>query len=136
MEIDMRTLTREVFLSLWKVHILHHAGEGPVVGQWMLRELRHHGYEVSPGTMYPLLKRLERNGWIRGESTGNGPKSRREYRLTTKGREVLKRIQDQLDELQGELSGGNRLAGPWRTSPGSPPRSEGSSAGCRARNPL
>ena len=104
METDLKALTREVFLSFWKVHILHHAGEGPLVGQWMLQELRHHGYEVSPGTMYPLLRRMERNGWLRGESGSNSPKARREYRLTSRGRVVLKQIREQLDELQRELS--------------------------------
>jgi hypothetical protein len=32
-----------------EIHILHHAGRGPVVGQWMLNELRSHCYKVSPG---------------------------------------------------------------------------------------
>lgn len=50
-------LNREILLSFWKAHVLHHAAEGPVVGQWMLNELRRHGYEVSPGTLYPPLRR-------------------------------------------------------------------------------
>ena len=33
----------------------HHAEARPVFGQWVIRELRRHGYEVSPGTLYPLL---------------------------------------------------------------------------------
>jgi hypothetical protein len=37
----------------------HHAGEEPVVGQWMMRELRRHGYEVSQGTLYALLASME-----------------------------------------------------------------------------
>ncbi len=56
---------RKFLLSLWKIHILHHANEGPVVGQWMIRELRHHGYEISPGTLCPLLNRMERRGRLR-----------------------------------------------------------------------
>ncbi len=28
-----------------------------VVGQWVIRELRRHGYEVSPGTLYPPVRR-------------------------------------------------------------------------------
>jgi len=103
MVVDKKILNREVFLSLWKIHILHHAGEGPVVGQWMLRELRRHGYEVSPGTMYPLLGRMERHGWLRGESAGRGPKARRDYHLTRAGRRVLTLVRRQLDELRGEM---------------------------------
>ena len=41
---------REFLLAFWKLHILHHAAKEPVVGQWVTRELRRHGYEVSPGT--------------------------------------------------------------------------------------
>ena len=51
-------LRREILLAFWKVHILHHAAEGTIYGQGILEELRHHGYSVSPGTIYPLLKRM------------------------------------------------------------------------------
>ena len=101
-------MLRDFFLGFIKIHILHHAGEGPVVGQWMLRELRRHGYEVSPGTMYPLLKRMERNGWLRGESSRSGPRARRDYYLTRPGREVLALVRRQLDELRREM--GSRRA--------------------------
>ncbi len=52
-------LTREILLAFWKVHILHHAAQEPIVGQWIMRELRQHGYDVSGGTLYPLLARME-----------------------------------------------------------------------------
>jgi len=57
---DAKLINREILLSFWKVHVLHHADEGEVIGQWMLKELAHHGYDVSPGTLYPLLKRMEK----------------------------------------------------------------------------
>jgi hypothetical protein len=31
---------REILLAFRKVHILHRAAEGRVVGQWMMQELR------------------------------------------------------------------------------------------------
>lgn len=49
----MKEATREILLSVWKAHILHHAGEEPIHGQWILVELRRHGYEISPGTLCP-----------------------------------------------------------------------------------
>ena len=58
-------VNREVLLSFWKVHILHHAGEAPVHGQWILTELRRHGSRTHPGTLYPLLNRMERSGWLK-----------------------------------------------------------------------
>jgi len=101
---DTKALQREILLGFWKVHILHHAAQGPVVGQWMIRELRRHGYEVSPGTMYPLLARLEDLGWLKqraGSIPGQG--ARKEYELTAKGREALAFLQDQLTELHREV---------------------------------
>lgn len=101
---DEKAVQREILLALWKIHILHHADEGPVVGQWMLHELREHGYEVSPGTLYPLLKRMEKNGWLRSRvEPGGGKKARRSYRLTAEGRKVLKLVRRQVQELRGEV---------------------------------
>lgn len=67
-------LAREILLAFWKVHILHHAAEGPIYGQWVLDELRRHGYDLSPGTLYPLLKRMEAHGWLKSrEKAGTWP---------------------------------------------------------------
>jgi DNA-binding PadR family transcriptional regulator len=104
-----RTVTREILLSFWKVHILHHAGKGPIVGQWMLQELRRHGYEVSPGTMYPLLRRMERNGWLRCVTAAKGgAHARKDYYLTDKGRDVLDFVLDRLEELRSEVGRSKR----------------------------
>lgn len=105
-------MLRNFFLGFIKIHILHHAGEGPVVGQWMLQELRRHGYEVSPGTMYPLLKRMERNGWLRGRPASRGARARRDYRLTPLGRKVLALVCEQLDELRREMEPRRRAGRP------------------------
>ena len=101
---DGKVVQREILLGFWKVHILYHASEGPVVGQWMLRELRRHGYEVSPGTIYPLLARLEGYGWLKRKTTpGGGLRARKEYSLTRSGREVLALLRKQVEELHREV---------------------------------
>jgi PadR family transcriptional regulator, regulatory protein PadR len=100
----MGAATREILLSLWKVHILHHAGEAAVHGQWVLTELRRHGYEISPGTLYPLLHRMERQGWLRcRRAAGGGARARKDYRLTAKGRKILAEVREQLKELHREV---------------------------------
>ncbi len=99
-----KALIREFLLGFWKVHILHHAGEGPVHGQWILTELREHGYEISPGTLYPLLNRMERLGWLKGKAEpGGGRRARKDYRLTATGRKVLALIREQVQELHREV---------------------------------
>ena len=81
-----------------------HAGEKPVVGLWMLKELRHHGYDVSPGTLYPLLQRMESHGWLVSKvDKKGGARARREYYLTDQGRAVLDIVRNQLAELSEEL---------------------------------
>jgi PadR family transcriptional regulator PadR len=101
---DPKLLTREILLGFWKVHILHHAAEHPVVGQWILTELRRHGYDISPGTLYPLLKRMERNGWLRCEAeAGAGSRGRRYYHLTPDGAAVLEILRENVIELHHEV---------------------------------
>jgi DNA-binding PadR family transcriptional regulator len=103
-DVDAKLVTREILLGFWKVHILHHAAEHPVVGQWVLTELRHHGYDISPGTLYPLLKRMEQNGWLRCETdAGAGPRGRRYYHLTARGAAVLDSLRDTVMELYHEV---------------------------------
>ena len=99
----MKQVEREILLSFWKVHILHHAAEEPVHGQWMITELRRHGYEISPGTLYPLLQRLVRHGWLTVRARGEGKRARKDYRLTRDGRKVLALLREQVCELYDEV---------------------------------
>ncbi|MCL7971753.1 MAG: PadR family transcriptional regulator [marine benthic group bacterium] len=100
----MDEVQREILQSFWKIHVLHHAAEGPVYGQWMLQELREHGYEVSPGTLFPMLARMEKRGWLRSERDENGgARARKDYYLTEKGVEVLEIVRQQLSELRAEV---------------------------------
>ncbi len=100
----MNTVNREVLLGFWKVHILHHASEEPIHGQWILTELRRHGYELSPGTLYPLLNRMERLGWLRCKANPEGGRrARKDYRLTREGRRILEIIKSQIKELHQEV---------------------------------
>jgi len=102
--VPTKAVEREFLLPFWKLHILHHAGEEPVVGQWIMRELRRHGYEVSPGTLYPLLARMEERGWLGSKADPNGgPRARRDYILTRDGRSVLALLRRQVAELYREV---------------------------------
>jgi len=97
-------LVREVFLAFWKVHILHHARQRPIYGQWMTEELERHGFSLSPGTLYPLLARMEGHGWLKSRrEPGASIKARREYVLTKQGDRALARIRQQVEELHREV---------------------------------
>ena len=108
----MKGVNREILLSFWKLHILHHAGKEAVHGPWILAELRRHGYEISPGTLYPLLSRMERLGWFKGKAVArSGRQARRDYRLTAKGQKVLELMREKVRELYEEVVGGERKGG-------------------------
>lgn len=97
-------VTREILLSFWKVHILHHAAEGSIYSQWIAEELRRHGYSISPGTLYPLLKRIEANGWLKTSASRNSSRhDRKEYRFTKDGAKVLAFLRAQVKELYREV---------------------------------
>jgi transcriptional regulator len=70
----------------------------------VLEERARHGYEIAKlidgrsdgvlrfhvGSLYPMLYRLERRGWIDGKwIEKSGQRRRRYYRLTAAGRKVL-----------------------------------------------
>jgi len=100
----MKDVEREILLAFWKVHILCHAEKEPIIGQWVIRELRRHGYEVSPGTLYPLLARMEERDWLRSKvDPDGGARARKEYSLTKKGQEVLALLRQQVEELYREV---------------------------------
>lgn len=97
-------LEREILRPLWKVHILHHAAQAPILGNWMLEELGRHGYRVSPGTLYPLLARMEKLGWLAVSKADlrRLPGGARPYRATAAGRAALREVRSQLTELLAE----------------------------------
>jgi DNA-binding PadR family transcriptional regulator len=99
-------ILREILLAFWKIHILHHAEQRRIYGQWLLEELRRHGFQVSPGTLYPLLARMHKAGWlhvVRNTRTHSSPKARREYVLTPKGARLLAQLRRQVEELHHEV---------------------------------
>ena len=94
---------REFLRGAVRLHILHHAAHGEVHGAWMAQELAHHGYRISPGTLYPLLHRLEEKGYITSESEVVRGKVRRCYRITARGTRALENAKTKVRELFDEL---------------------------------
>ncbi|MFK3960171.1 PadR family transcriptional regulator [Guptibacillus hwajinpoensis] len=96
-------ILRKLFLGFIHIHILHHAKEEPIYGTWMLEELREHGYEMSSGTLYPILHSMEKDELLtKAESNVNG-KIRKYYRTTDKGEQILAEAQSKAYELFKEI---------------------------------
>ena len=94
---------REFMRGAVRLHILHHAAEQDIHGAWMSKELASHGYEISPGTLYPTLHRLEGDGLLESEQRVVDGRTRRVYRATEAGREALAEDRRTLAELAREL---------------------------------
>lgn len=82
-----------------RMHILYHATEDELYGSWMIEELAHHGYRLSPGTLYPMLHGMEKRGYLKSRKQQVGRSFRRVYRATAAGRKALSVAQDRLQEL-------------------------------------
>ena len=98
---------RDLYSGLIRLHVLHHAAEGPVFGLGMIEELGRHGYRISPGSLYPLLRGLERKGYLKSTERRNGKSLRRIYRATSEGRKALTASKRKVRELFYELIEGD-----------------------------
>ncbi len=96
-------MLRDLFLGFAKVHILHHAAREPVYGLWLIEELARHGYDLSPGTLYPTLHSLEREGFLSSERRVVGGRLRRYYTATPAGRAALTEARARIAELVAEV---------------------------------
>lgn len=96
-------MLREFFLGFIRVHILYHASRSPVYGLELIEELESHGYPVSPGTMYPILSKLEQSGLIVSEKVNVEGKIRKYYQITDTGSEVLREAKEKIRELAREV---------------------------------
>ena len=94
---------KDLYGGLIRLHVLHHASQGPIFGLWIIEELREHGYRLSPGTVYPMLHGMETKGYLRSTEVREGRRSRRLYRLTALGKTALADAKSKVQELFGEL---------------------------------
>jgi PadR family transcriptional regulator, regulatory protein PadR len=89
--------------GLIPLHIVYHAAKGEIFGQEMIEELREHGYRIGPGTLYPMLHRLEERGYLRVREVRTGKTMRRYYRATAAGKAALRSVKPQIEELFEEV---------------------------------
>lgn len=94
---------RNLYSGLIPLHIVHHACREPIFGLGMIEELGRHGYKLSPGTIYPLLHSLEKQGLLRSTQQAGVQNGRRMYCATEAGRVALAIAKDKVQELFSEL---------------------------------
>lgn len=96
-------MIRDFFLGFIKIHVLHHAAHEPIYGVAMIAELARHGYELSPGTLYPLLHTLEEQGYLARTDQVVEGRVRKYYVITNEGRDALQEAKHKIAELVQEV---------------------------------
>jgi len=96
-------MLQDFFIGFVKMHILHHAAQEPIYGLAMMAELKRHGYDISPGTLYPLLHQMETARYLVREDRVVNGKVRKYYRATERGQQMLIEARLKIAELVGEV---------------------------------
>jgi len=92
-----------LYAGLMRLHILHEASQMEVCGAWVTDKLHERGYQISPGTLYPMLHGLEKKGYLSSYKERVGKTMRRIYNITPEGMEVLRDAKGKVQDLFGDL---------------------------------
>jgi len=95
--------SRDLMAGFVRLHVLQHASTQPVFGIGIIERLAFHGYVLSPGTLYPILHGLERDGLLKSRDEVAGNRRRRVYEITEPGRRALILSKVRLWELFKEV---------------------------------
>jgi PadR family transcriptional regulator PadR len=74
-------------------------------GYTLRQSLKRQGLRVEQGTLYPLLKRLETQGFLISEWRHEGRRQKRFYRLTAAGLHMLELLQREWREIERTING-------------------------------
>ncbi len=72
-------------------------------GYSLLQVLTEHGMEIEQGTLYPLLRRLEKQGLLESDWRVDGPRPRRYYKISQRGEQVLSALTAEWRYLVGVM---------------------------------
>lgn len=93
-----RDIYHDFLHGMVSLFVMHRAGQEPVYGGALSKSLQAMGYNISPGSLYPLLHSLERKRLLRCRTSIIRGRARKYYQLTENGRSCL-------DTVRGDLTG-------------------------------
>jgi PadR family transcriptional regulator, regulatory protein PadR len=94
---------RSFLHGMVKLFVLQQAGQGPVYGGALSKSLHTLGYEISPGSLYPLLHSLTQEKLLRCRIQMVRGRMRKYYQLTEGGRLCLAAVRKELAGLVKEV---------------------------------
>ncbi|MEA3457224.1 MAG: PadR family transcriptional regulator [Candidatus Thermoplasmatota archaeon] len=96
-------MIKNLYNGFIRIHILYHAVEEKICGIEIIKELKRHGYTVSPGTIYPILHKMSQDNFLVAHNETVSGKRRIYYRATPHGKKVLEQAREKIKELYDEV---------------------------------
>ena len=87
MEPEIANLEIEMNRGFLQILVLL-ALEQKMYGYKMMKYFEQEGYTVEENTLYPILRRLEKNGWVKSEWDVSQERPKKYYRISAQGRIV------------------------------------------------
>jgi PadR family transcriptional regulator, regulatory protein PadR len=76
----------------------------PQYGYSLIQVLEEKGFSVDPGTLYPLLRRLEKQGLLESSWDTNESRPRKYYHLSAEGRIIYGALCDEWRNMTGRIT--------------------------------
>jgi DNA-binding PadR family transcriptional regulator len=87
MGIDIANLETEMNRGFLQILVLV-ALENKMYGYRMIQFFEEHGYTVEESTLYPILRRFEKNGWVKSEWDLSEERPKKFYLISPQGRSL------------------------------------------------
>jgi PadR family transcriptional regulator PadR len=114
-----KQITQAFWQGMVKLVVLHQAGLAPVYGGRLSKYLRNLGYDISPGSLYPLLHTLEKADLLRSRIKIFKGRVRKYYELTPQGQACLEAVRQEVGGIMKEVIFADLSAGDLLQEPAS-----------------
>lgn len=99
----LSALTMELRRGTLILSVLSQLAE-PRYGYALVQSLEQKGVSIDPSTLYPLLRRLEKQGLLSSEWDTGEAKPRKYYRRTKCGNIIYEELKQQWNEMTTDMS--------------------------------
>lgn len=100
---NQKQISQAFWQGMVKLVVLHQAGLAPLYGGRLSKYLRNQGYDISPGSLYPMLHGLEKMAFLRSRIKIFKGRVRKYYELTPEGRACLEILRQELGAIVREV---------------------------------
>ena len=96
-------LTQELRRGVVVLAVLSQLDE-PQYGYSLVQKLTEKGFPIEAGTLYPLFRRLEKQGLLESSWDTNESRPRKYYKLSPMGNEVYGQLCEEWKQMVGSIS--------------------------------